>query len=93
VHALWVRLFARSPTGPLELPVLRHGRQLVRGSFQIVQHAEREGARARLIPDVTAVVRWNELSDRAIVAGHSFAQASLRRVLEELSAALAGVFR
>jgi glutathione S-transferase len=78
VDALWLRVFARQPFGPIEPPVLRHGGHLLRESFQIAQHAEREGTKERLIPDVSAIVRWNGVSDRIIAAGHALA---LRRAL------------
>jgi glutathione S-transferase len=69
----WLRLFALRPTGRVTLPVLRDGRAVLRESFEIVQHAERSGAQARLLPDITAVIRWNQRSDRALDAGRLLA--------------------
>ncbi|MGH7787727.1 MAG: glutathione S-transferase N-terminal domain-containing protein, partial [Candidatus Binatia bacterium] len=65
----WLRWFARQPTGRLHLPVLRDRQQVVIGSFQVVQHAERAGTRARLLLDISAIVAWNRLADQVNAAG------------------------
>lgn len=69
----WLRWFTRQPTGRLHLPVLRDRKQVVVGSFQVVQHAERAGTRARLLIDITAIVAWNRLADQLNAAGRVLA--------------------
>lgn len=73
VDDVWLRVFSRQLRDPIVTPVLKDKSQVIRGAFQVALHAERAGAGPRLIPDISAIVRWNNLSDRALTAGRLLA--------------------
>jgi glutathione S-transferase len=78
-----LRLLTRRPAGALPLPLLRDHLQVISGSFEIALHAERAGTGPRLVPDITAVIRWNRLGERVLAAGRLLAE---RRMAQDPAA-------
>jgi glutathione S-transferase len=78
-----LRLLTRRPTGALPLPILRDNLQVISGSFEIALHAERAGTGPRLVPDITAAIRWNRLGERALAASRLLAE---QRIAEDPAA-------
>jgi glutathione S-transferase len=83
--ALRVRL--GRPRGPVGVPVLRDGSQVIADSFSIACYAEARGSGPRLFPEgrEVDVVRYNDLSERGLAAGRALA---MQRVLQSPAALL-----
>jgi glutathione S-transferase len=85
-----LRRLARRPTGRVTAPVLIDGDLVLTESWDIVKHADRLGAAARLIPaDREAEVRgWVERADRSMGAGRALVVAAMLRSPEALDEGL-----
>lgn len=66
-----LRVAARRPTGRVSVPLLIDGDEVVMGSFEIAQHAERKGSGEPLFPpgEAAAIERWNQVGDGMLDAG------------------------
>lgn len=85
-----LRLRMRQWSGPVSVPVLLDGRQVVRGSWDIARYASARAGDVRL-GDVAAVLPWNELSEAALAEGRTRVVRAVLASPAALDEALAGI--